>query len=243
MFILTGCPDKNVNPDPCAGSTQVKADFTMYEQLPYDSLFVADTVLQYNVVYFIAKGNYKQYKWKIGNDDSTFTGDTIRLHFDQPFSQIAVTLFVSSEPNTKCFPNDDGKDTITKYLCVVPWRGGSALIGYYKGITLDNPKDTFIVNVGFHDVFIDGHYNRSFYYVDNINRDCHEPRLDSTFSKNRYLIGYKCIHIEGTGTDSCGCNYPLGYGTLDQNNGMLTFEYTTGGIKPRQNHIFKGKKL
>jgi hypothetical protein len=245
ILLFTGCPDKGpVKIDPCAGLHPVKADFDIYEQLSYDSLFISDTALKGNVVWFIAKGNYQNYKWKIGTDDSLFIGDTICLRFNEPYNKITVTLFVSSPPDTTCFPGDDGKDTLTKYLTIMPWDK-CALIGDYKGFNLDNPSDTFIVNIRYQDIFDNGNKVGHMYYVNNINKGCTEPFSDHGTSNN-YLIGYKHIQIRGGANHTGGCMAPWGYANLDNLQEYITIDYRSdidqSGLK-YQNHIYIGKKI
>jgi hypothetical protein len=227
--------------DPCAGKQPVTAEFEIYEQLSYDSIFVADTTMKGNVVYFIAKSNYYEYEWKIGTMDSVFTSKAVALRFIEPYNKIEVRLIVRSMPDTLCFPDDDGIDTLIKYLTVVPWQGGSALIGRYKGINLDSPLDTFVVEIGYQEVYENDKLIAYFYYVNNIPNGCISKVKEILYPDGNIKVGYRSIHINGL----CAKYYPTGYGLLDKHHRFITFDYTAINLKTtnKQKYFFKGIKL
>jgi hypothetical protein len=83
--------------------------------------FEGDTVI-YGGVYF--KTNIEDaisYKWTVGTDNRTWDKQEFSLVFNDDDSMtlrnnpILVTLIVERQANS-CFPNDDGIDTLSKYL-------------------------------------------------------------------------------------------------------------------------------
>jgi hypothetical protein len=212
--------------------------------LSYDSLFVADTVLSSNVIHFIAKNSkYDNYRWKIGTDDSVFTAKEVGLRFNGVFGDIPIKLIVHSKPDTSCFPNDDGIDSIEKVITVVPWRGGSALIGDYIGCNLDTPKDSFTINIRYKDVYESGHIVDHIYYVNNLNKGCQEPAgEDSSFTSNRYIIGYRHIKVLGEIMVGIGCRAPVGYLNLDKSHENIRINYIMDRDTGKH-YEFVGRKL
>lgn len=128
IWQLQGCDD-DVNP--CEGEEPVTARFEIMEKLGHftqhsefydkDSLFVTDDTLKtFQTVYFVAeeKDGYT-YEWKVGFDDRIFEGASFTLKFSEVQNNIPIRLIVRGEPNSSCFTEDNGIDTVYRYLTIV----------------------------------------------------------------------------------------------------------------------------
>jgi hypothetical protein len=147
------CSDPT-NPDcdnynPCYGKKAVSAAFTIFEEVnvvptfevPY---YDTDTITM-NQARFTALEEGAEYEWHIGSEilrTKSFT----RSDFPQNQS-IPVTLIVKKTPDTSCFPNDDGADTLTRYLWKCRFFDNSKLFGTFKGFFDNNKQDTATVKI------------------------------------------------------------------------------------------------
>ena len=113
-------PDFNKDPqDPCACASEVSADFDILErhtQLASSEIIITDHVLGAGSkqVRFRAKEEDAEYKWYIGADIECDRETFKNFGIQWVGSTIPITLVVKKEPNTICFPEDDGYDSITK---------------------------------------------------------------------------------------------------------------------------------
>ena len=102
--------------DPCSCASEVSADFVIEESSGgfIGDLTETDTILKNKWVYFTALEKDAVYKWYIGVE--VFTEHSANRYFDDTWvgSNIPITLVVKKDPNSTCFPNDDGYDSITK---------------------------------------------------------------------------------------------------------------------------------
>ena len=107
----------------CDCAHEVSADFVMEEKSsPYpDALFTStDTIYADKNVRFRALENDAEYTWIIGSEVIHEQEVTRYFGTDLSGDVIPIQLIVKKKANTICFPNDDGVDTVTKYLVVGP---------------------------------------------------------------------------------------------------------------------------
>ena len=146
-YSLAGCRDKpQVLPDPCAGQRANPLTMQFIEAFGTPT---PDTAYNNQAVALRGPGApYTSYKWLVGAIDER-TGRTTVISFDsRTFGQIPVRLIATRPPNTACFKNDDGVDTLTQTLTLMPWRDQRAPIyGKFRGAYQDTPRDTFTVRV------------------------------------------------------------------------------------------------
>jgi hypothetical protein len=144
------CP----NYDPCYGVAATSAEFESYTFVgTYDELkIVADTFRYNNTVTFRTKEEEgKTYEWKIGNDGRTWNTSSVSLRFVENDSislrlGIPVQLIVRKTPNTACFPNDDGIDTLQKTIYFRnEWE--SAFFGKWRGTNTADPDSVYIIEI------------------------------------------------------------------------------------------------
>jgi hypothetical protein len=149
----------------CSCAKEVSAAFTMgqYTNAPFSDEFIeTDTIhfymnyidgnsanfyLSSTVVSFIANiENAISYKWQVGNNSSQQTSRSFSLTFGDTIGTILVTLIVQAKPNLICHPNDDGFDTIKKYLTLKHFKD-FPLKGKYEGYNTLNPNSKYVVEI------------------------------------------------------------------------------------------------
>ena len=102
--------------DPCYGKKKVSAQFTIHEAVANRSeewkYYDTDTIFT-DAAYFTALEDNAQYEWHIGADVLT-TKKVTRTQFPRG-QTIPITLIVTKTPDKSCFPNDTGRDSITRF--------------------------------------------------------------------------------------------------------------------------------
>lgn len=220
-------------PDPCARLAANPLTFQFIEAFGTPT---PDTA--YNNQPLAVKGPgapYTSYQWLVGKIDER-TGQNIVVSFDgATLGPIPVRLIATRPPNTACFKNDDGVDTLTKVLTLVPYRDLRAPIyGKFQGANTDAPRDTFTVRIYsgpnfFHPSAPPSEFSN---YAVGIPKGCRTPY---------YEIGLTWRGI-GTGSDG-GCS------GLNLNKGFLTsrdsihIEYRAQIVPTIIDKIFVGKRV
>ena len=135
------------NYDSCYGEKPVTADF----QIKQFSLFLPHQFDENEGIVFgrarlkfVPKEGGAKYTWKLGREtitDSSF----YREFYKTPYGEYQVTLMVEKEPNKRCFPNDDGKDTLTKTFRLVSGCDLNSS-GIFKGL-FEGEKDSSIISI------------------------------------------------------------------------------------------------
>ena len=109
----------------CSGNTMVSAQFTMEElasqigSINEDKRTNTDTIYHESNVYFNALEDNAEYTWYVGQE--IIHERSFYRYFDASLigQSLPITLVVKKTPNNICFPEDDGYDSIVKYLTVV----------------------------------------------------------------------------------------------------------------------------
>jgi hypothetical protein len=165
FVLLTSCrkeqPSMNENNN-CDCAKEVSADFQMGEKFG-EEFVELDTIampISYydgnpanfgyqNDVYVYFSANIKNaisYEWQVGANSITQSTKDFGLYFSDTIGTIPVRLIVHAKPNLICFPNDDGVDTVVKYLTirnVVP----DPLTGKYAGYNTNDPTHVFTIEI------------------------------------------------------------------------------------------------
>lgn len=234
MVLLTSCPDEDpVKPDPCEGKKPVTAEFEIMESKYSDIndfMSRSDTILMKNIGNFIAKEENSNYSWRIGDDDREFTTSKVSLRFLEVLGKIPVRLIVKKTPDTLCFPNDDGIDTITKTLFVKKYTE-SDMIGNYWGVNLDAPRDSFLVSIGwYHSWSADNDY----YFINNLPNGCNDTmniykQIDQPIPDD--IIGFqvkpmnKMLIFESSGDKKTNCLGATGTAILTDGANDIEIDY------------------
>jgi hypothetical protein len=149
------------NYNPCHDQTEVSAEFIAYIEPSYrhdtpegiEMRIISDTFLYGNQIIFEAKDEHaKSYKWKIGTDDRIWTTSSVSLLFARVDSLsykdgITVQLIVEKDPNTACFPNDNGIDTVTRHIAFVSSFSRLPFTGTWRGTNSVRPDITYDLEI------------------------------------------------------------------------------------------------
>jgi hypothetical protein len=230
-------------PDPCKNQVQTLGGFKIYEYLQHsdgDTTIATDTTLTKNIVLFKADTDYVSYEWKIGDDPRVFSTKEVPLAFDEPVSHLKIQLIAKWNANLKCFPSDNGVDTVVSYLTVID-RKANPIFGEYRGANQSNTSDNFNMRV-MHDEFYD------WINIVNINKGCYPIDEGSGLRGFTTAMGYKTL-LFNSGFYFESCNNPKGIFTLHPNGRDVTVDYSTGNgseLVPetkRIKDVFKGKRI
>jgi hypothetical protein len=149
------------NYNPCHDQEEVSAAFetstVLYNRVAEPAIyevFVHDTFLVGNRVTFEAEEkDAEYYEWKVGSDDRSWHSPSFSLEFSMEDSSlllanpIPVTLIVRKKPNKACFPDDDGLDTLTKFIYFVRFSENLPYIGTWRGVREDNPSEVYDIKI------------------------------------------------------------------------------------------------
>jgi hypothetical protein len=156
VFSLVGCGDK------CEGSKRTSAEFKVYNELYYYDKengkaiekikqIEEDTLMSPSYVNFEAiDQNAISYEWTIGADPRKRTGRKVTVFFNDESvadeSPITIKLKLKRNPDTKCFPDDKGIDSVTHriyFLKSNQWP----VIGKYSGSDDSNVFEKYIIEI------------------------------------------------------------------------------------------------
>lgn len=146
--------DDSTNPEcpnyknPCDGAVEVTAAIEISEQAQstvYDEIFIIADIVKddKNIRFRCPIDGAISYTWHLGAE-VIHEQEFVRYFSGFAGQDIPVTLIIQKQPNTSCFPNDDGIDTLTKMLHIVDPCEPS-LEGNYRGAWDDMPLDSFEV--------------------------------------------------------------------------------------------------
>jgi hypothetical protein len=162
IILLAQYSCKKVQPEmkelDCSCAKEVSADFTMEEivagSFPEDGVenfwTFTDTIYSEKTVRFTALEDGATYKWYMGSE--IVNQKQLKRYFSTAFSNqvLPITLVVKKKPNKICFPNDDGFDSITKFLYIKrgPLLDTTFLEGIFRFYS-EELKDSFDVKIDF----------------------------------------------------------------------------------------------
>lgn len=195
----------------CNCAHEVSADFYMEEMTITNTVLAkytdTDSILGSKSVRFRVKESGAEYKWYIGAEVLTDTS-VIRFFGPSTLGQtVPIILVVKKKPNKICFPNDDGYDSVVKYLTITNYPmtdyvNHELTIGSIEGtyrVKSAHLSDSFDVNV---DCVIDNSNNQklNLYNYDGLGSDC---ILTIQMSAG---INYRELFVVG-GTGTLICDY------------------------------------
>lgn len=252
MFSLEGCGDK------CEGSRPTSAEFKIYNELYYYDKengktvekikqVEEDTLMVGSYVNFEALDqNATSYEWTIGSDTRKRTGKKVTVFFNNESvadeSPITVKLKLTRNPDTKCFPNDKGVDSVAKKLFFLR-NSQSPLYGRYEGEDDSNPNVSFVISV----VNEKNNFGERSDFIKNLPNNCNTNRAYvGLFTAFEFTIG----SFEITAFEDLNCYFrqndkKIGYLTPDRNHIVIEYEFTKGGVdeSQKQKRIFRGKRI
>ena len=230
---LAGCRDKpQALPDPCAGQRANPLTMQFIEAFGTPT---PDTAYNNQPVALQGPGApYTSYQWLIGAVDQR-TGRTAVVSFDQrTLGSIPVRLIATRPPNTACFKNDDGVDTLTQMLTLMPWRDQRAPIyGKFQGSNKDTPRDTFTVRIyqGPNFVYPNNPAAEPSNYLLGIPKGCRTPYRD---------LGLTWRGIIGNSGGCTGLDITKGYVTARDS---IRIEYRAQVTPTIIDKVFLGKRV
>lgn len=255
VFILLACrkeekPDINAAANPCECASEVSADFEIREALnngaPSINMYtLTDDILGSKTAYFKAKIDDAEYTWYIGTDVETER--EISRYFPEQWagSNIPITLVVKKEPNTNCFPNDDGYDSITKIMRVHDQCDTNIMEGTFR-VAEENSIDSFDIAFDFELAYAaPGLLSNSncsrldFYNYDGNGSNC--VGYDNTMERN--YRAFKRATFSNWGGSPTDCdNINVRKCVLDLDNSFY-IEYSNGFSTETVIHNLFGRKL
>jgi len=126
------------NYDPCFGVEKTSAHFIVEESLK-EHWIECDTIIgrgNISAVRFTASQDADSFIWSIGSE--TIYGKSFIRQSFPPNERISVSLIViNKNPNLKCYPTDDGRDTFSKIIYV--WGHESYWDEINQKYVIDNP--------------------------------------------------------------------------------------------------------
>lgn len=237
IFIFNSC-GKDPIEDPCeCGQKPVSANFTITETRGWPDWLIAkfepyDTdTLMFGSAVFTALEEDANYTWLIGIE-TLHDKEVTRSGF--PDGQaVPITLIVEKTPDNECFPDDDGRDTLTRYLYQAESSCESVIQGDYHGCLESNPQDTFTISIDNCAPYpsINGAASGPL-VISNLKRDC-------VFDADDFVLSYKQAVFWAP-----LCDAPVGVIKVaddNYNNIEIKYMYQTGDDEDIE-FIFKGTK-
>ncbi|MDX2284339.1 MAG: hypothetical protein NW241_09260 [Bacteroidia bacterium] len=202
------CP----NYDPCKAETPVSAEFRIIESDRSGFLQVLDT-MYYDTFYtpdLITEAIHQHddwtYRWIIGAGE--YEGKSTALDYSPAIygAPVQMTLIVEGPPNTACFPEDDGRDTVTR---VIYKRSRSIenikILGTYHGYLNGNPADTITIGFLFFPDLVNSQDEHAYKAI-NLKRGC-------SWGWGDQALSYRKMRFSNGG--SVMCDNPRGLLVLD----------------------------
>jgi hypothetical protein len=210
--------------DPCYGKKKVSAQFTIQEAVANRSeqwkYYDTDTIFT-DGASFAALEENAQYEWHIGADVLS-TKKVTRTQFPRG-QTIPITLIVTKAPDKSCFPNDRGRDSVTRWMYITAPNEPSKVYGSFKGHfgNSNNLKDTSTVRIYLKDSLMFHGRIETFLMVQGLVKGC---ELAST-NFLEIELGYKKMSFSLF--QEQWCNYPVGiFEILGRENDSLICNYT-----------------
>jgi hypothetical protein len=146
------------NYNPCLDAAATSANFTIKEATYLDIIdprladFLMDTDSCYfSSIYFEAvQQDADSFIWQVGSEVEPRYGKQVNVTFPDNLrgSTFNVRLIVKRKPNTQCFPNDDGIDTVMRKFYFVRFNEPLSWEGTYYGSDDDKPDSLYTIVLG-----------------------------------------------------------------------------------------------
>jgi hypothetical protein len=204
-------PEMNPLNQGCDCAEETSADFFMEEQsvnVPSVAFYTVTDSIQLNKnVRFRPKQDGGSYKWYIGSEILETTEVTRFFGTSTQGLTVPIILVHKKNPNKICFPNDDGYDSIVKYLTITsyPINNGSdvdygSIEGAYR-VKSSHLPDSFDVEIQVINIL--GLPRVNFYNYDGQGSNCLN-QIEMEYGSN-----YKELFLLG-GTGTLVCDYLQG---------------------------------
>tara|TARA_B110000967_G_scaffold70142_1_gene72622 strand:+ start:480 stop:1346 length:867 start_codon:yes stop_codon:yes gene_type:complete len=144
------------NYDPCWDKIPVSADFEMSTKWPVEfpdyigqwhpDVRYSRGRIGFRPNHYVEGDSTVKYTWLLGSEvihDYTFVRNFIDTK-ETGENNIRITLIVEKEPDLECFPLDNGKDTVVKYIQFVDSLCEYLVLGDFK-VLYDGDQDSVII--------------------------------------------------------------------------------------------------
>ena len=246
ILLFGGCQKckKEVNPDPCATTKRVTADFMISETIPYtDPYWLSNDTDTSGTLYtkFTALADDCEYEWTLGSETITTKSFSRR---DFPIGvPIEITLKVK-RPKDKitnqyleCYPGDKAMGEKTRtFVCQPP--KAERIIGKYYGTDIDRPNQPYTIEV--YPIY---RYN-STEILTLKTKGIISQNCDLQYSENWY--GYNQTLFSGAFYDFPSCLTPISLFNLKRDSVKIRYypQAKEGyDFETRIEKTFKGKKI
>jgi len=144
------------NYNPCWNRKRVSADFVISNILTINTPDWWEDELNPDIAFARGKVAFKaiessknaKYTWKLGTE--TISGRSFVRNFNNTIqtkeNDIPITLIIEKEPDPDCFHNDDGKDTITRYIHFIESPCDYLTNGDFK-VLFEGENDSVVVGI------------------------------------------------------------------------------------------------
>lgn len=238
-------PEMNGAADPCACASEVSADFVIEEialwgtsQMWYSE---TDSILKNQRVRFTSIEEDADYKWYIGLDQ--LTDKSVVRYFQNQWAgqDIPITLVVNKTPNSICFPDDDGYDSVVKVFTVTEYgqtdlSNNNQIYGTKEGLFRmkeQNSNDSIDIGI---DYVVTNQPYINFYNYDGQGGSCIE------IAQVNLGITYRESRIGESGGQLCKRLRAEIKTTSVDNVEMYFSEYEPGHPQYKQ-YFYKGRRL
>lgn len=259
LVFLTSChKDQAILPNglaDCGCAEETSADFKVIESavdVADYGLFSTETDTAYTNrnIYFIASQKDVEYKWYIGVE--ILTDSVVSRYFPNSAVEnqtIPITLVVKKKPNKICFPNDDGYDSIVKYIHFVKFPENTGafqpfplnMVGTYRVKMPHLPDSQDITLTCVMDEYDDNKILGISNY-DGFGNDITVPTPFPSQGFKLYYRNYAEIQLGQAPYASLG-NYFFGKLRRKVNTNIFEFDISLGGSNPSNPNYVKRKYL
>lgn len=250
LIIPFACnPKEEIAPiNPCAGQKEGKAAFTIKEATyqdiidPISTDFLMDTdSVYFSSVYFEAlQQDADSFIWQIGTEPEPRYGKQVNIEFPDMLrgTTFKIRLIMKRKPNTRCFPNDDGVDTVTRNFYFMRFNEPLSWEGTYLGSDDDKPDSMFTIVLGH---TYDATEKENFTKIFGIPRGCTDTINEFNNERN---VHYKNIGFDRGSGINCTAKIVLGV-FPNSNHYQIRYQYRTfvNGIFTKKNRVFTGIKI
>ena len=214
----------------CSEAKEVSAAFLQEEQAGFPPYLYTDTdsIRRNSNVRFTALEENAEYTWYIGSEIITTKSFTRFFSSSLQGQTIPVTLVVKKKPNTICNPNDDGYDSITRFIYPTPYpitTSTSVDFGPTEGtfrVKADHLPDSFDITLDFHPQSPNGNVFDVYNY-NGLGDNCVGTILLSGTNYRQFWFD--------DGTAVLNCDYLQGNAFWRYDN-LMEMNFTTGGDLP-----------
>jgi hypothetical protein len=158
ILALAAC-EKDIAPsNPCDTQQETSAAFTIKEATIQqinsptrkDFLMDTDSVYFSSVFFEATQQDADSFIWQVGSEIEPRYGKQVNVVFPDNLrgTTFNVRLIVKRKPNTRCFPNDDGIDTVIRRFYFVRFNEPLSWEGTYYGSDDDKPDSMYTIVLG-----------------------------------------------------------------------------------------------